>query len=161
VSDLAPIVVGGALTLIGGAGTEWLRDRRATSRGAKDREEVRQERRDDLERQTLIELQDALQGYVRGVAKAVHFDEMNQRQQGRQFLLPDGLSDEIHAAQMMTAKLTSRVADEEIRDWIGDVIEQGIAATMPNPDHSRGHFEAMGGVATLAQAKIGARIRDL
>lgn len=160
-SSLVPIVVGGALTLLGGAGTEWLRDRRATSEGARDREMARQERRDELERQTLVELQDALQAYVRGVAKAAHFDEMNQRDRGMQFLLPDALSDEIHAAQVMTAKLASRVTDAEIRDGIDKVIEEGTATIIPNPERPQEHFEAMGRIATAVQARIGARIRDL
>lgn len=70
-SELVPLVVGGALTLVGGAGTEWLRDRRSSSHATSERKESRQERRDDLERETLIELQDSLQALFEESQKSV------------------------------------------------------------------------------------------
>ena len=66
-SPLIPVVIGGVLAFGGGAVTEWLRDRRAAGSAREDRKEVRQEHRDDLERETMIELQGAVQKYIRAV----------------------------------------------------------------------------------------------
>lgn len=160
-SELVPLVLGGALTLIGGAGTEWLRDRRASSQATSERKESRQERRDDLERETLVELQDSLQAYVRGIARTCLFDEKTQREHGRQFQIPDNLDGELHAAQVLTMKLATRVSDDEIRRWIDEVISEGTAAVLPGADESRRHWEEMGRISRLAQEKIGRRIRSL
>lgn len=138
-SELVPLVAGGALTLIGGAGTEWLRNRRASSQATSERKESRQERCDDLERQTLLELQDSLQAYVRGIAKVCLFDEKTQREHGQQFQIPDGLDDGLHAAQVLTIKLATRVSDDEIRSLINEVIEEGTAAVLPHSDDPQRH----------------------
>jgi hypothetical protein len=160
-SELVPLVIGGALTLTGGAVTEWLRDRRASSRIAKERQEARQERRDELERQTLVELQDSLQAYVRGIARVCLFDEKTQREQGQYFQTPEDLSNDLHAAQVLTAKLATRVSDDEIRGWIDEVIKEGTAAVFPPLDEPKKHWEEMGRISIRAQEKIGLRIRSL
>lgn len=126
-SDLLPIVVGGVLALAGGASTELLRSRQSQ---AKDRQQ-RKQLRDDFQRQTLIDLQDALQNYVRGIGAAVHFDHMTDREHGKQFLLPEDLSDRIHEAQVLTMKLATRAVDDQ------------------------------GETATRAQARMGSAIRSL
>jgi hypothetical protein len=122
---------------------------------------MRQERRDDLERQTLIELQDSLQAYVRGIAKVCLFDEKTQREHGQQFQIPDGLDDGLHAAQVLTIKLATRVSDDEIRRWINEVIREGTAAVLPHAEEPRRHWEEMGRISIRAQEKIGLRIRGL
>lgn len=160
-SELVPLVVGGALALVGGAGTEWLRDRRAWSQATSERREIRQERRDDLERQTLIELQDSLQAYVRGIAKVRLFDEKTQREHGQQFQIPDGLDAELNAGQVLTIKLATRVADDEIRRLIDEVIQHGTATVIPHPEEPQRHWEEMGRIYERAQEKLGQRIRSL
>jgi hypothetical protein len=160
-SELVPLVVGGALTLIGGAGTEWLRDRRASNQATTERLEIRQERRDDLERQTLTELQDSLQTYVRGIAKVRLFDEKTQREHGQQFQIPDGLDAELNAGQVLTIKLATRVADDEIRRLVDEVIQHGTATVLPDPEEPQRHWKEMGGFYERAQEKIGRRLRSL
>lgn len=160
-SELVPLVAGGALTLIGGAGTEWLRDRRASSQATKERREVRQERRDDLERETLVELQDSLYAFVRGIAKVRLFDEKTEREQGQQFQVPDGLDTELNDGQVLTIKLATRVADDEIRRLVDETIKHGTATVMPHPEEPHRHWVEMARVYEQAQEKIGLRIRNL
>ena len=160
-SDLIPILVGGALTLIGGAGSEWLRDGRVRAREESARRAARQEQRDDFQRTTLIELQDSLQNYVRGIGAAVHFDEMSQRQHGRQTQLPHELSDQIHQAQVLTSKLATRVDDGEIRSLVSECISKGTDAVLPGLGRQSNDASEMGAIAHLAQEQMGAQIRNL
>jgi hypothetical protein len=156
-SDLLPIVVGGVLALAGGASTELLRNRQSQ---AKDRQQ-RKQLRDDFQRQTLIDLQDALQSYVRGIGAAVHFDHMTDREHGKQFLLPDDLSDRIHEAQVLTMKLATRAVDDQTRAWISEVIEMGSAAVLPGTAEPQARMQELGETATEAQARMGTAIRSL
>jgi hypothetical protein len=140
-STLIPIIVGGVLTLVGGAGTEWLRDRRSASSAREDRREARQEQRDDLQRNTMVDLQDAIQRYVRAVGAIVHFDEMTKRKHGTQTLAPDEMDGELHASQVLTLKLATRVRDDELR--------------------ARDRQNAMGELSELVQERLGEYIRSL
>jgi hypothetical protein len=160
-SDLVPIVVGGALTLVGGAGTEWLRDRRSSARSREDRQETRQERRDDLQRETMIDLQDAVQRYVRAVGAIVHFDEMTIRKHGTQTQMPDEMSDELNAAQVLALKLVTRVRDVELRRWVKEMIGEGTTAVLPGVEQPREHQKAMGHLSESIQERLGEYIRSL
>ncbi len=160
-NDLVPILAGGALTVVGGAGAEALRDRRAWSRAKRDRAATREERREDFQREAMIELQDALQRYARAIGAVTHFDEMTQRKHGQQFQVPDEMSDDIYAAQVLTQKLASRIVDEEIRTWVEGVITEGSAAVWPNAEEPFAHRMAMGDFTNKAHQKLGALIREL
>lgn len=159
-SDLIPILAGGAIALVGSVGTEWLRDGRATAREQLARSEAREQQREDFQRATLIELQDSLQRYIRGIGAAVHFDEMSFRKHGEQFQLPHGLSDQIHEAQMLTSKLATRVMDDEVRDLVDGAIKKGIDATLPG-DQPPAAVREMGELAGRAQERMGTMIRGL
>ena len=139
-SDLVPIVAGGVLTLVGGAGTEWLRDRRASIRNRQERSEARQERRDDLQRDTMIELQDAVQRYVRAAGAITHFDEMAMRDGGTQTLVPEEMNTELHSSQVLMTKLATRVRDDEVRGWIKALLGEGTTAVLPHAKLSRTRF---------------------
>jgi hypothetical protein len=160
-SALVPIVVGGVLTLAGGAGTEWLRDRRASIRSREDRQEVRQGRRDDLQRETMIDLQDAVQRYVSAVGAAVHFDEMTQRKHAVQTLLPDEMDAELHAAQVLVQKLATRVRDDDLRSWAREMVEEGTTAVLPHVEKPREHQKAMGRLYESIQERLGEHLRSL
>jgi hypothetical protein len=126
------------------------------------RRETRKERRDDFQRQNLLDLQDALQRFVRGIGKAVHFDTLAAKaHEGQQFLLPDGVSDEIFNAQVLTKKLASRVQDDEIRRQIDQVIALGIDATMPGATTATEATNRLGQIAQAAQHRMGEQIRAL
>jgi hypothetical protein len=160
-SPLIPIVVGGVLTLAGGAGTEWLRDRRVHRGAREDRRETRQEHRDDLQRETMIDLQDALQRFMRATAAIVHFDEMTKRERGTQTMVPDGMSDEFYAAEVLTMKLSTRVRDGEVRGWVRQMIDEGKAAVMPHCEQPFEHLKEAGRLLELTQERLGAYIRSL
>lgn len=160
-SPIIPIVVGGVLTLVGGAGTEWLRDRRAASAAREDRRDARQEQRDDLQRETMIDLQDAVQRYVRAVGAIVHFDEMTKRSQGPQTLVPDEMDDELHASQVLALKLATRVRDDELRAWVKEMIGEGTSAVLPHSGQPRDHKHVMGVLSELVQERLGEYIRSL
>lgn len=117
--------------------------------------------RDDFQRQTLLDLQDALQQYVRGIGRAVHFDNMNAKAHpGQNFQLPDEISDEIFSAQVLTQKLASRVEDSEIRERVDQVITLGIDATQPGVGATETANE-MAATATDAQRRMGKLVRSL
>jgi hypothetical protein len=169
VTELASIVVGGTLALVAGAGAEWLRDVRTSARDERNRREARQEQRDDFQRQTLIDLQDALQKYVRGIISAVHFDERERRKRQEQGQVsdqlgpvPDELDDQIHQAQVLTRKLATRVDDDQIRSWITEIIKLGTAAVLPGSTDSPPTLSReIGDLMQTAQEKMGSEIRKL
>ncbi|MGD0863342.1 MAG: hypothetical protein ABSA21_11375 [Candidatus Limnocylindrales bacterium] len=66
---LLAVVIGGALTFAGGAFVEVLRNRSSTSREKTAREDARKDRLDEIQRATLLELQDQLPDWIEAVSK--------------------------------------------------------------------------------------------
>lgn len=161
-SDLVPIVVGGVLAFGGGAVTEWLRDRRAARGTREDRKEVRQEHRDDLERETMIELQDAVQKYIRAVGAVSHLDEMASRRGEEMGPVPQELNDTFYASQVMTTKLSTRIRDDDVRGWVKELMSHGAALALPTSGLDRSeHRDEMVRLVPLVQERLGEHIRSL
>lgn len=96
----------------------WIQDKRTAVREREARDEARRDlrvtRRDAFQRDTLLELQDAVQKLGRGTAAAQHADEMTFRQSNvwRKELLPEDVNQQLFVAQRQTTLLSSRVRDE-------------------------------------------------
>ena len=173
---MAFTALGGFLT---GFMTEWFRDRRAAERERanalatserehKAREAARQmqllERRVTFQRETLLKLQDAVVSLSRGTGKMHHFDDMEHRKTGKWGgnLLPEGLSDEIHEANVSVMVLISRVRDERIRELAQSFRNQanlvGITGTQGGDAKA---FAQMGSFLPLLHERIGQVLRSL
>jgi uncharacterized coiled-coil protein SlyX len=101
---------------------EWLRDRRASEREREAREAARRvqqfERRANFQRETLINLQDAVVKLSRTAGRMHHLATMEQRKTGKWggHLFSEDLDDDAHHANVTIMVLTSRVRDDRIRE---------------------------------------------
>jgi hypothetical protein len=112
---------------------EWLRDRRTSARDQATAEATRArereardaarraqlfERRVAFQRETLLNLQDAVVRYTRVAGKMHHLDRMEQRRTGNwgRYLLPDDLNNEAFQANVSIMVLISRVRDNRVRE---------------------------------------------
>jgi uncharacterized membrane protein len=128
-----------AVTLLVGFATssfsEWLRDGRAgererataeaiSGRERDAREAARRiqlfERRAISQRETLLNLQDAVVKLSRAAGKIHHLDLMEHRKNGTWGgnLLPEDLSDDAHHANVTLMVLTARVRDSHIQEMV-------------------------------------------
>lgn len=73
-----------------------------------------------FQRETLLSLQDALQKVARLTGKAMHFDHMQARD-GKYTQLPEGLDEQILAADVEVSRLTARVLDPHVRAAVKDL----------------------------------------
>jgi hypothetical protein len=100
---------------------EWLKDRRAYEREQASRLSTRRdkqlERRNDFQRQTLLDLQEAVQKIIRNAAKMHHLDIMAQRggQAWHTTRFPDGVNNGSRLDNVQATKLVVRVRDGNIR----------------------------------------------
>lgn len=72
-----------------------------------------------LQRQTLLDLQEALQIMARLTGKALFFDHMQARQQ-KYTQLPPELNEELHSNGVEVNLLASRVVDVSVRDAVNE-----------------------------------------
>lgn len=89
--------------------------RAASSAEAAARAEGRQDRLDEIQRATLLELQEALAEWMRAETKIHLADIDSLKKHGKLFLLPDGIADEEFAAGRRFIYLTERVRDDGLR----------------------------------------------
>jgi hypothetical protein len=144
-----PSVLLTILSVVTGFAVKWatdvLEDRR---RGRRDREarrdarrEFLEQRRSDFQRQSLLELQEAVMLLIRSGGRLHHADVMAFKNTGKWqgHLLPEGVSDEAALAQRATATLMVRVEDEEVRRLVAslksDTARLGQTADREEADH--------------------------
>jgi hypothetical protein len=113
--------------------TDWIQDRRSIQREREAREVTRREelseRRNTFQRETLLALQDAFMQLNRATGAIHHQVTMSGEAGGRQ-QLPDGLSENYHAAQTRTSMLVSRVRDNRVRDLVEQIRQLSVESTM-------------------------------
>ncbi|HLQ14433.1 MAG TPA: hypothetical protein VK256_01055 [Candidatus Eisenbacteria bacterium] len=121
-------VLSGGLGLLGGILIEHLRTRR--DRAA--RTESRQDQKDDFQRQTLLDLQEAVARFGRAVGRAHHQDIMAHRESGKwgRSLLGDDLDQEYVASQVHLQLLRERARDDELRRLATRFQNLGVLVTM-------------------------------
>lgn len=112
---------------------ERQRDERTLKRELRLRVSERAAQLDDnrhaLQRETLLELQDALQATARLTSKAMHFDHMQARQ-GKYTQLPETLSEDMMANAVEVRRLASRILDSEVRDGVDEFIALSTRLSM-------------------------------
>lgn len=175
---LAPITVPPELlpwlVVLGAVGTgigfvlatiaEWFRAKWQTDREREARELARQrlvdDRRADLQRETLLALQEAMQALVRTIGQIQHANEMEYRGTGRwgNGLLPEDLSDRNLAAGQSVSKLRQRVLDDELRARLEQFLQAAAAIGLT-------HDEAEGQTAfyrvVTAQERVTTRLGEV
>jgi hypothetical protein len=118
-------------------GTEYMRGRQTLEREREPRRHERQtgrsDARDAFERDTLLELQDALAEFARNCGKIQHLDEMEYRESGvwgRQ-LLGDEVGGEGSLEYIRRIqRLRVRVLDDNIRARVREYIDHASASTI-------------------------------
>lgn len=111
------VALGGALTIA----SSWLADSRLLNRDRErrnaDRTERLTDRRNELQRETLLALQVASQNLLRNGGACLHADILASRKSGKwvKHQLPDGLSDDGLRLNTEVMLLSTRVIDNEIR----------------------------------------------
>lgn len=103
---------------------ERRRDERTRIRESESRRYERAAQLEDeghaFQRETLLSLQDALQKMARLTGKAMHFDRMQARE-GKYTQLPDGLDEQMLAADVEVSRLTARILDPRVRVVVKDL----------------------------------------
>jgi hypothetical protein len=121
-------ILSAGLGLAGGVVIEQLRTRRDLAA----RTEARRDQRDDSQRQTLLELQEAVAHYARLVVQSHHHDAIAFDTTGEWGKTPrgDDLDEDFRLAQMRSRLLAERVRDDQLRSFIYGFTNRGVLATM-------------------------------
>lgn len=148
--------------------SEWLQHRRTIEREREARDAVRKdllfERRNTFQRQTLLELQEALKGLVRTAAQMHHNDVMTFRATGEwgKSRLPEDLSDSFRLANANTSALAVRIRDEQVRTQVRDLKSNtsGVAMARDKDSSNQALFGTVESFEGLNE-RIGQLLRTL
>lgn len=86
---------------------------------------------------------------------------MTLREKGTKTLVPEDLNDELHVSLVLTRKLSSRVNDEQIRDWTEQAIERGTEIVLPGTADLSAAVQQMIDLSLKAQERMGLLIHSL
>ena len=145
------------LGYVGSLATEWIRDRRMA-------EQKRRARREDFERDALVELQQTLFDFIRSAGEAGHLDLMNFRKTGQwgHSLLPTELDERFFKLGQRVGVLRERIFDKELRDLVDDVKKHAVAASLARSEsQSDAELVAMGDTFEKANRRLGELLRAL
>jgi hypothetical protein len=147
---------------------DWIQHRREM---AKDREGRLATQRDQrianritFQRETLLQLQEAVQKLGRATGRTNHLDEMAFRKTnewGKQ-MLPEDLNEGYFAASTQTALLSSRVRDDTVRQLTESfraVSSKAILAETAADAHSQ--LQSLMGISNELHGRIGKLIRTI
>jgi hypothetical protein len=159
--------------------TEWFRDERArkreheTAEATSERErearnatrrEQRFERRTSFQRQTLLDLQGAVQKLLRTTGQMHHLDSMAHRSGGEWHgqLYPADVDSEAHLVNVQTSLLAVRVRDDSIRSMVRELKDKcmSVVFSRNKADSDRFILDAANLFETLNE-RIGERLRQL
>jgi hypothetical protein len=143
-SDLA-VIIPSITTLAAGLGGYWLagkneesRDERAATREAQARLEEQQDRiasrRNTIQLETLLELQDEMQRFLRATSDVMFQDRKTLRTNGTMTLLPEGMSEEDRAALISVRRLRVRLLNEPLRLDIEQFVVQCVQIGLKHVD---------------------------
>ena len=161
-------VVGVLLGFAASTIAEYLRDRRTSKREREAREAARKvqvaERRISFQRDTLLNLQEAVAEEARSAGLISLADEMEYRKTGKWQgqLLPEGLAEKARNNTVRTLMLTERVRDKEIRDltkvFRSYVNQVGNCCSFEDEQIA---IQKMGNAIPALQGRIGLVLRQL
>jgi hypothetical protein len=170
VSDtLLAVLIGGALTFAGGAFVEIVRNISSSRREQRARDAARQDRLDEVQRSTLLELQSALAEWMRAETRIDLADLATLASHGKLFLLPEELSDTAFETGRRLMYLTERVRDDELRAMLNDLRSWGAIQEIErlNPRHPAteksvdGQMTDLGNRGAIVQTRLGTALRSL
>ena len=120
---------------------DWVQYKRTVARERETRLEARRDQRAvsriAFQRDTLLQLQDAMQKLSRATGRARHLDYVSYRTTNvwRMELLPADLDEEILASQTQTSLLSSRVRDDRVRELV-DALKSRSADVLTSSDEA-------------------------
>jgi hypothetical protein len=148
--------------------SDWLQHRHTLEREREARAETRRdqlsERRVEFQRQTLVDLQEAVMDVARTTGAAHHQDEMAYRKSGRwqRQLLGADLDEKLFLAMRRSSMLSVRVRDDALRDLIDKFRTQASQTIVGiSRDHSNSAFMKMTELFEQVQGRIGGILRTL
>ncbi len=162
--------IAGQASILGG---EWFRDVRARDREREARHETSDiERRalhDQFQKETLLELQDALKRYIRAVGAADHQNHMVARQSGNwnpgawtETPRATEINDALFESDGALSQFASRVDDGQIRDWVSQCRDQRLRQMTTFAKHENDISAlALGALGLVIHERIGERLRGL
>jgi hypothetical protein len=155
------VVVGAVLGFLGSVITEDRRNRAAAQRDSAARDEIRQQQRDDLQRQNLLELQEAVSKMVRSVGKAWLHDTSNYEKHKQFFQLGPELDQEEFQNRVALRHLQARVRDDDLRGLIEQMSEIGAEMGIPTTIHKlEADMERFRKIVEALDQKLGAVLRQ-
>ena len=149
--------------------TDWLQDRRRDKREVIARTEARRDqillRRADFQRQTLLQLQDAISELTRKTAKANFTYTILQDEQGGEWgkhLLPEDDLESLRATRALASLLKVRVRDKLIVDLTDQVLTLSASSTTAS-SHKESFelFSQMSAVHDKIYSRLGQVLKDL
>lgn len=147
---------------------DWLDHRRTMAREREARKDARRaalgERRANFQRQTLLDLQDAL-ARVQRCAASLHMEDrrvFHEKGQWQKHLYSEGLSEADRAAQVQSSMLMVRVRDEAVRALVEKVKSAAVSSSFTQGlEQSNDLLDQMGQLGEAANRRIGEVLRQL
>lgn len=143
-------------------------DKRTLQREREARREQRQDalrfRRIEFQRETLLELQDAVGKLIRTTGAMNHADVMAYRETGewRKQKLGEKLNEDFTNAQGLTARLRVRIHDEEVRNSAQELSNTCIRILMAESETiAEAGFDNLYGIIDKLSERVGAVLRSL
>lgn len=160
------------LTLLLGYATktinDWIHHRRVSEREREARRSLRQdqifERRVAFQRQTLLELQEAVMELIRCAGAMHHLDEMEHRRTGRwhKQLYEEDLSEQARLANARTTLFAVRVRDDSVRDLVTEMKSHVTASVFSrSPEEGQQELNLMVKTFETLNHRIGEVLREL
>jgi hypothetical protein len=148
--------------------TDWIDFRRTSERERNGREESRRdrllERRADFQRQTLLDLQEAMMRLMRSSAEINHQDVVAFRKTGKwgRQLVGDELSENHRLANASVTTLSVRVRDQSVRDLVRDLQSGSTAMVLCDSEQeSTRHLRTSSDAFNNLNGRIGELLRSI
>ena len=137
------------------------RQRENTWRQSRSRRKIadRQQRRNDFQRETLLELQTAVADRVRAFGKMYHFDTQTMNKGGEYTQLPARMSEEDFVTSPRLNSIVERVLDDDVRQ-AAKRLDAMIAETAIPPTEE-GLVREIAALSILVHTEIGRDLRTV
>jgi hypothetical protein len=160
------------LTLFIGYGAksfeDWVRNRREIAKDRETRQATRHDQRVanrvTFQRDTLLQLQEAVQRLARATGRTNHLDEMAYRKTNEwaKEQLPEDLNEGWFVASTQTALLASRVRDDAVQQLVENFRTASTHATLAEtPADARRQMQVLMDINSELHGRIGKLIRTI
>jgi hypothetical protein len=169
-ADISPTIWFPVLTLFIGFVTrpfsDWIQHRLTVGRDREAREATRRdertERRNAFQRDTLLNLQEAVMQLSRSTATIHHKDKMSRHSTGKPALLPDDLDEGHRLGHVRVSMFSARVRDQSVRDLVEQLrqLSEGSVKSTAQTECNQS-LNAMFQVSDELNQRIGELLRTL